>query len=477
MDFNENMNEQMADGYRKKYASQVAFLESSLLSKVQSITPQHIASLGKQLDMFETYKKMVEASGNLNNLGLLPRVALDVIPAVMGQLPIATIASVQPIEGQKGIIHFKNVAARTTKGNRTDGQVFLDPRTGEKLNQGFASNHTIETLATGDGSAKTFSAVLSGKPSRSQFLKVSVDNEPTIKGADVGVDYGGDKSVGQIYGQGVFGTVNYETGLVSLTFSTAPATGHAVKIEFQQNLEKAADLPAIESYWDSRTVEAQVYALKSTIGMLQQFALQKQYGESALDELSADLIRSLNQEIFGDLLVKILGAAPGTSKFYRKAPTGVSYFEHKMTYTDQLALANADMAGRAGRGQISVMVVGRQHAAVVEGIPGFKKLSDGKALGAHIFGELNGVVYVRVNEDAMMGGDGYRGVGIFKGDSPFDAAAVYAPFMPLAVTSDLPMANPLNTQRAAATMAAVDLIVPQYLSNFNVVDTQDPTLV
>lgn len=474
MDFNENMNEQMADGYRKKYATQVAFLEKSLLSKVQSITPQHIAALGKQLDMFETYKKMVEASGNLNNMGLLPRVALDVIPAVMGQLPIATIASVQPIDGQKGIIHFKNVAAKTTKGNRTQGETFIDPRTGEKTNVGYASNLSIETLATGDGSEKTFTGTLASKPSRSQFLKIALAGNPAVKGADVGSDYGGNKDIGQIYGQGVFGTVNYESGVVSLTFSAAPANGAQIKVEFQQNLEKAVDLPSIESYWDSRTVEAQVYALKSTIGMLQQFALQKQYGESALDELSADLIRSLNQEIFGDLLSKILVAAPGTSKFFRKAPSGVSYFEHKMTYSDQLALANADMAGRAGRGQISVMVVGRQHAAVVEGIPGFKKLSDGKALGAHIFGELNGIVYVRVNEDSMMGGNAYRGVGIFKGDSPFDAAAVYAPFMPLAVTSDLPMANPLNTQRAAATMAAVDLIVPQYLANFDIVDSQEP---
>lgn len=474
MDFNENMNEKMAESYRKKYPAQVAFLEKSLLSKVQAITPTHISALGKQLDMFETYKKMCEASGNLNNLGLLPRVALDVIPAVMGQLPIATIASVQPIEGQKGIIHFKNVAAKTTKGNRTAGETFIDPRTGEKINKGYASNLITEVIGTGDGVENTFTAPLTALPSRSQFLKVALAGSPAIKGADQGADYQGDKNIGQIYGQGVSGTVNYETGLVTLSFAAAPAMGAAISIEFQQNLEKAADLPAIESYWDSRTVEAQVYALKSTIGMLQQFALQKQYGESALDELSADLIRSLNQEIFGDLLSKILAAAPGTSKFYRKAPTGVSYFEHKMTYTDQLAQANASMAGAAGRGQISVMVVGRQHAAVVEGIPGFKKLSDGKALGAHIFGELNGVVYVRVNEDAMMGGDAYRGVGIFKGDSPFDAAAVYAPFMPLAVTSDLPMANPLNTQRAAATMAAVDLIVPQYLTNFNIVDTQEP---
>lgn len=474
MDFNENMNEKMADGYKKKYPSQVAFLESSLLSKVQAITPTHITAMCKQIDMFETYRKMCEASGNLNNLGLLPRVALDVIPAVMGQLPIATIASVQPIDGQKGIIHFKNVAAKTTKGNRTEGETFIDPRTGEKTNRGYASNLIVETLATGDGADKTFSAVLASKPSRSQFLKVAVSGDLTVKGTDVGSDYQGNKDIGQIYGQGVHGTVNYETGLVTLVFSDAPAMGANIVIEFQQNLEKAADLPAIESYWDSRTVEAQVYALKSTIGMLQQFALQKQYGESALDELSADLIRSLNQEIFGDLLTKILVAAPGATKFFKRAPEGVSYFEHKMTYTDQLSQANADMAGRAGRGQVSVMVVGRQHAAVVEGIPGFKKLSDGKALGAHIYGELNGTVYVRVNEDSMMGGDAFRGVGIFKGDSPFDAAAVYAPFMPLAVTSDLPMANPLMTQRAAATMAAVDLIVPQYLVNFDVVNAKEP---
>jgi hypothetical protein len=132
------------------------------------------------------------------------------------------------------------------------------------------------------------------------------------------------------------------------------------------------------------------------------------------------------------------------------------------------------MIGNAGRGAISVMVVGRSHAAVAASLQGFEKLSDGKALGAHIFGKLNGITYVRVPQDGLMGG-AFKGIGIYKGDSPFDAAAVYSPFMPLAMTNDLPeIKNPLVSQKAAATMAGVELLVEKYVTNVNVDSGSEP---
>lgn len=463
-------NERLAEHYRTKYKDQVTALEHSTLNKVETVNEYHVTQLGKQLDSFETYSQICEANGTLNNLGQLPRLAFDVITATMGESILPIIASVQSIESQKGIVHFKNVVASNTKGNMTANETFIDPRNGTKSPNGYASNVTDNEVAgTGDGSTKAFTYTLAKLPSRSQFLYIGVEAEAGIQGKDVGVAEGASKDVGRIWGNGVSGTINYLTGELNLDFATAPGNGNDVYVSYQQNYEAAQDIPKIESYWDSKEIEARVYALKATVGILQQFTLQKQYGESAMDEMARDLIRAINMEIGGDLIRKLrVGASTTSTSFSKTAPAGVSFFEHKMTYLDSLYNADSTMVGAAGRGQISVMIVGREHAALVQSLPGFEKLSDGKSLGSHVFGKLNGITYIRVPEDNLIG-DAKFGIGLFKGDTPFEAATVYSPFMPLTVTSDLPeLPNPLVSQRAAACMAGVNVLVPEYATRFDI---------
>lgn len=456
-------SERMAENYRKKYKEQVTALESSMLNKVVGVNEYHIAQLGKQLDSFDTYLKLSEANGTLNNLGQLPRVALDVITASMGQSVLSIMSSVQAIPSQKGIIHYKNIEAAQTKGNLQAGETFIDPTTGIKTPRGYANNEVIETIGEGDGSEDSFAAVLSFNPTRNQFLQIFVGGELVAR------DQGdlSTRGLGEIWGKGVSGTVTYATGAIELKFDEPVADTVVIEAKYQENYEAAEDIPKIESYWASKDIEAKVYALKATIGMLQQFTLQKEYGESAMDEMAKDLIRAVNTEIGGDMIRLYRAQAVGTTSFSRTPSAGVSFFDHKMEYFDKINEADSELVKNAGRGQISVMVVGRNHAAFVAGLPGFKKISDGRTLGAHVFGELNGVVYIRVPEDNLIGGAD-AGVGIFRGDSPFDAAGVYAPYMPLMSTSDLPeLRNPLVSQRAVACMAGVQVLVPQYATKFD----------
>lgn len=461
--------EQLAEGYRKKYPTYVSALEKSVLNRACGVNEYHITQLGKQLDSFSDLKNMLEANGSLNNLGILPKVAFDVITAVMGQSVLSAMASVQAIESQKGIVHFKNVRAVNSKGNLSSGERIIDPIKGTKTPSGYASNRVLNEIAgVGDGLAVSFAHTLSQLPSRSQFLSISVDGDPLTVGADQGVK-GSNYDIGSIWGSGVSGTINYETGALALTFASPVANTANIRVSYQQNLEKAQDIAKIESFFDSKEIEARAYALKSTVGLMQQFTLQKMYGDSAMDEMTKDLVRAVNMEVFGDLLSKLLTSAQGTTSFSKTPASGVSPWENKMSYVDKMYEADSTIVGNAGRGQISVMIVGREHAALAASIPSFEKISDGRSLGAHIFGKLNDVLYIRVPEDALMGGDAKRGVGIFKGDSPFDSACVYAPFMPLTMTGLIPeLPNPLVSQNAAATMAGVEVLVPQYATNFNV---------
>jgi hypothetical protein len=88
-----------------------------------------------------------------------------------------------------------------------------------------ASNLSAESVGTGNGSTKSFSTTLS-HPTISRFsLGIFVG----------GVLAGGDSGSGAIYGPGVSGSVNYSTGVLSLSFGTAPGANAAITANYIQN--------------------------------------------------------------------------------------------------------------------------------------------------------------------------------------------------------------------------------------------------
>lgn len=457
----------LAEQYFGKYKKHMQEFEKSLVSKAMNISEHHLVQLGRQLDSFEVYRQMHEANGSLNTLGELPKIALDVITATMSNSVLPVIASTQSIEAQKQLIYFKNIRAEDTKGNITALQKIVDPRTGIVTPSGYASNSVVAfEAATGDGATLAFSFSL-GKPIRREFIKVYLLGG-AIFAQDVGPIGAQPSNEGTLLGIGVSGTVEYDTGDFDITFNVAPANLAKIFVDYQVNLESASDLPRITSYLDTVMIEAKAYALKSVMGMFQQFALKKQFGDSALDDMTMDLTREVNAEIGGDFIRQYSASAVGLNTFSLTAPAGVSEKLHRESYAFRMADAEATMIGNAGRGTIKVMIVGREHAALVRGLDGFQLLSDGNSLGAHIFGVYKGVTYIRVPEDALLAAK--SGIGLYTGASPLESAGVYSPFMPLVVTQTQNLSpNPLNEQKAAATMAGTKVVVPQYATKFNVV--------
>lgn len=464
----ESKIEKNAEKLYEQFRDQMDAFEKSPVAKVKNgLQASDVYALGKQFEQWESYLAMCEEEGNTNLLGKLPNVALDIITASYGVSVLPVIASVQPIEEEQGLIYFKNVRAEDTRGNVTALQKLSDPRTSPFYQTGYASNKIEgEVGDTGDGTEVSFSFTLAALPVRAESLKIRL-SAGSAEGVDVGPAPGSaTPQVGRIFGSGVSGTVNYITGAVALTFTAAPANLANILADYQQNHELAADIPQIQSYWDHKAIKAHVYALKGTVGMLQSYAMKKRFGMMGEDEMSTDIVAEITKELSSDAIKKLIAGAVSTTSFSRTAPSGVSFFEHKQLYKDSLATAEATLAGNSGRGTINVMVVGRTHAALVSTLPGFQKISDGTQLGPHIYGMLDGVTYIRCIETSLIAAD--NGVGMWKGLSPFEAPLAYAPYMPLAVTGTLPMANPLMVQKAAAVWAGIETIVPQYSTNFNV---------
>ncbi len=455
---------QLAEGYFKKYRKHVKVLENSLVSKAMPLKEHHIVQLGKMLDNWKLYEALSEANGSLNTLGEMPKVALDVITATMSNSVLPVIASTQTIEAQNSLIWFKNVKALDSKGNISAGDTLVSP-TSVKTPVGYASAQvTGKEYAQGDGTLTSFSVSVNNNQSiRSQFIKVYLADDNTIFCKDF-------DGKGKLYGNGISGEVNYDSGEVTVEFAAAPANNAVILIDFQENLEEANDIRRVTTELTSTNITAVPYALKGVLGMFQMFAVRKTFGDSALADMTEDLTREINAEIGGDLISKYLSNAVGSTDFtdYDVATqTGISEKQHRESYAFRRADAEEVMMSNVGRGVIKVMIVGRKHGALVSGLDGFNLLSDGGSMGCHIFGTYKGVTYVRVPEEAIM--PARSGVGLFTGTNPLESAGVYAPYMPLTIEQSPLGPNPLTSQKVAGTMAGTKVVVAGYATRFNIV--------
>ena len=461
-----NRAEQLAEKYRKH----IDLLEKSVLARVKGGLDYYDAyALGVQLEQWEYYKAICEEQGNVNLLGKIPDVAYDVITAVHGASIIPIVASVQPIEEERGNVYFRRVRAATTRGSQTAGDMLSDPRKPVVYPNGYSSNGISGEVGVAATVAATlsYSFTLAAMPVKAESLVIKL-GAGSVQGKDIGPAVS-NTSIGRIWGNGLSGTVNYATGVVSITLAADPGNGVAITADYQQNFELASDIPQIDSFFDSRGIFAQVFALKATAGMLQSYGMSKRFGMVAEEEMAKELVIEINKEIGGTLIRKLKAAAPNAGspvQFSRTAPAGVSYFEHKQTYKDKLAEAERVLIDQSGRGMISLIIAGKTHCQTIQTLPGFVKMYDGAAQGIHVMGTLDGTPVVRVTDTSVLGTE--EGLTVFKGASPFEAAAVFAPFMPLTVTGTLPQApNPLNSMRAAAVWAGVETLVPEYVASFN----------
>lgn len=452
------------DGYAKKYKRQFRVFESSLVSKATNLSSYHYVQLAKMFERWERFTKMHEVNGSLNSLGELPKVAIDVITATMSNSILPVIALTQVLESQKNFVLFKNLKALDTKGNMTSGDIIINPRTGLKTPSAYASGEVVgEIGATGNGVLTTFSFNLNtSQPVRKQYVKVYLSG-----GVIFAKDFNGD---GKLYGTGCFGTVNYDTGAVSITFGVAPANLASIFADYVQNLEEMPDVKRMNMELDSTDVEAIPYALKSVMSIFQQFEVQKRFGgDSYFEDLANDLTKALNAEIGGDMIRKYnaeAGISPATT-FSLTAPVNVSEKLHRESYAFRMADAESTILSQAGRGAIKIVIAGREQCAVVRGLDGFQLLSDATALGPHIFGTYKGVTYIRVPESALM--PAKEGIAMHSGDGNLEGAGIYAPYMPL-IVQDAPLSpNPLNSQKVVATMCATKVLIPQFLTKLNVI--------
>ena len=472
----------LAEHYKKKYPSHVKVLENSPLNraKAHGINEYDIVAMCRQLDQFKAMCRMYESYSSMANLDQLPKIGLSVISANFGISPIALMAGVQPIAEEIGIVWFENFQAQTTRGNVSAGQNLISVTQGPDVYpKGFASDTSrqaplVTTAVNGNHQAYNSGiafpdSIVGLDPQRVTIYGTTTFNAgadavtwPTMTPDPVSGQFGGSQKVnGTLYS--VYGTIVYGTGMLSdLEFSAAP-TAVNILSDFAVLEEAATDIPNANIIMQSRSVKAQFYAMKSTFGLFQQFVANQRWGMNIEDEMSKKLVQCLNNEICNQAIAMILANVPSgsTRTWVREPGTGIDYLSHKLSLPDALTDTSKLITNAAQRGHANVWIAGLNAAAVLEALPGFVKTFDDTTFGPHVFGTYRGSTVVRVPSSLLMNPDLI--VGLYKGETPFEAPIVYCPFMPLTMTEVLIAGtNPLQYQKAAAQGCAIESIIPNF---------------
>lgn len=479
--------ERGADLYYKKYKHQIdALQENSPLKTVKSITTYDVVALGEQLNQWELYKSMfLKESGTSSELGVLPNLALDIITASYGASIVPLLASIQPLDEEQGTIYFKQTRAVDARGqlvmgniptapyttgagqtstNITAGSVFRNPLTAPS---GYALGYAGETvtqttapLAVAVTANTAYNMTLSPAPIRPDTLKVTVTYGSTVLVAK-------DDGQGNIVGVGIYGTIlNASTGTIELKFTSNVPVGGVISVQFGTSFEENGAIPRITTVNTSTSVNAEIFALATELGLFKGFSMKKRFNQISEDEMVNDLSSEMTAEIGNQLIDRLYRASQGVTTWNKKPDAGVAYAEHKLSFMDAIEDAGNVILNNAGRGQVNVIIAGVGVCAVLSNMPNFQR-SNISGVGPHVFGIYNGNVTVircpmlPANEALL----------VYKGTGYFDAPVVYAPYMPLFITNTMPVPNnPLKTQAIAAVWTGMKVVVGSFITKLIVIE-------
>ena len=454
--------QQKLDQYIKLFPEQYAKFADSERAKIKGLNENDLFSLGRTFEQ-QTMLKPMHEEMTFAQLGATPTIAYDFITALFGKSVIPYIASEQVIDEVQGLVYFENIIANTTRGKNIQKGDVLGRAAGapDKYPQGYAGEMVYGEPADGvttNGTQKDFEFRLTYGPVRPNYVKIIAGNVTAI-----------DDGKQNLIGVGVTGTVNYATGDVTISFATAPAADTAVVANYATNFE-LGQLPSITTELDSKFVRANVYGLQTDTSIIASFMMGKRFSFNLQERAVQILQEQILNEITTELLMKIEAAVVENNldetAFSTAIPAGVSQQAHFNAVDYTFGVIAQKMAQRSGKGTLSVLLAGPGVCAFLTQNAKFKRIGEATAF-ATVYGVYdNTTIVIRCPQLT----DENAGYFLYKGEAAYNAAAVYAPYMPLVGVEDLPVPTALlNRRSAVASMAAVDILVPGYIQKFKLV--------
>ncbi len=512
----------LVESYEARYGKQFESLAKSPSFK-GNLSKNDMYNLGAQLDNYKKYESYVAENSSASSLGVLPRVALDLISATYALSIAPQLASVQTLDEAQGLIYFKKTfthgypltaqnglpalpedrwmdAEGKFEGDKTFNgawKKWLDTR--GRPATGADDKLEADTLTAKNFDAITFNALKGWQSSPTAYMSerqfvIAADGEARIKYGvgnlrwntpinvrlvnkdgkveDIVGITAGPGQLPTFYGQ-VAVTAAQDGGDIVLTIPSDYQGGVAYDVDF----EKAPDVPAIEYSLDSKVVSAEIIGLKEMLGTFKSFQFNKRFGKAASDEVLADLTGHMAMAESEKVLAAYVRCANNWKAitWNLNKPTGISEFEHRQSFLYAIQAASAAIGSRAGKGHANKLVAGYVACQYIASLPGFRLAPQTNLVGPHVYGTLEneGITVIRSNTIVAPN----EVICAYSSDnSPFEAPVVCATYMPVFLTDTMPVAeNPFQTQRAIASWKAIEPVVAEFVQRIVIVKDAEPT--
>lgn len=374
----------------------------------------------------------MEETVRATNVGNFDRFAFPLIRAVYPNLVAQDLVSVQPMDGPVGMIFYFDMIYGSTKGSITQGQPVFSSLTGHPGDSTFSSPEISDEALTDGAGAAAVTGTLSYTPVVPGTLQIT-DGTQTV------TDDGAGNLQGTVNPAGV-NTVNYSTGLVTLTFAGVVAAGTSVTASYEYDNEANQMVPEIDFQLISTPVQAKVFKLRTRYSLEAAQNLRALHGLSAETELVSALAQVLRFEIDRTIIREINSfAAARAITWSQSPPAGISWTEHKLSFVDALIRGSNNIFELTRRGQPNWVVTGMAGSNVVESIPGFKPSPQLSTPNGVVFAGVLGSRWRVYKDPYNIDGDNTQKnflIG-YKGPSFLEAGFVYAPYIPFYTTPSI----------------------------------------
>lgn len=303
-----------------------------------------------------------ESAGSMNNSeGIILRdhMAALVMPVMLQTITSDMVTTCQANYDRSEIFRV------FTKAGSTFGELHQGDVINETFNGQYGTLDQRKLAGTGDGTATTFTLNV-GMPlkrSGSQaggYVKVYLDKEKIAE----------DNGQGSIFGAGLStSTVNYDTGVITVAFLAAPASGLEVHIAYDVNIEKRPDLiPTIEHEIKSWTIVPHEGAIRGEVSLQALYSAQREYSI----DMSGMTLNSMRNVLAADKDRKRLRDmwffAKGSTEWNMTVPSGASYYEHYETVRETLKKISTDLVQANLRSGLVGVVAGNMACNVLSSL-------------------------------------------------------------------------------------------------------------
>lgn len=319
--------------------------------------------------LLENTRKMMsrlDESTKVANLGNFVDYGFGVISAIMPSLLANELVSVQALKARFGTVFHLTYKYGSNKGAIKKGDTMISPFSGAKADTSYSLDRVSSELL-GNAAATSFIGTLS-------YTRVKPGSVEITGGAFTLVDDGAGLITTKSGTSNLTaGTVNYDTGAVELTFSSAPSADLVAAYEFQFGNQEVgySNIPEVDIDLGETPISTVTRSLRARWMFDAAYELESVHGINAEEEISVAMASEIRHEIDGEILNDIWAqAAAGSATFtWSKTPgTGVSFMDHKDTFVDKVIEMSNAIFKDTLRAEGNFIVAGVNVCSLIESI-------------------------------------------------------------------------------------------------------------